>query len=76
MHLFAVVEKLMGSVETNVDRLNGPLTTWIGGALLVGASALFVSAEVSINAANGWWADELASLWASDVSLPFTRAFS
>ena len=76
MHLLAAwFEKLMGSVEGNVDRLNGPLTTFMDGALLVGASALFVAAEVSINAVNGWWADELASLWASDVSLPFARAF-
>jgi hypothetical protein len=71
-----IVGMLMGSVEGNVDLLNGLRAKWIGGALLIGASALFVSAEVSINAANGWWADELASLWASDVSLPFTRAFT
>jgi hypothetical protein len=26
-----IVEKLMGSFEGNVDRLNRPLTTWMGG---------------------------------------------
>jgi hypothetical protein len=76
MHLRGIVDKLMGGVEGNVDRLTSARTTWISGALLVGAGALFVAAEVSMNAANGWWTDELASLWASDVSLPFTRAFS
>ena len=66
----------IGRFEGKVDHLNGSLTKWMGAALLVAASALFVAAEVSINAVNGWWADELTSLWASDVSLPFTRAFS
>ena len=66
----------MGSLEGNVDHLDATFTTWISAALLVAASALFVGAEVSINAVNGWWGDELASLWSSDVSLPFTRAFS
>jgi hypothetical protein len=36
----------MGGLEGNVDRLNGPLTTWMGAALLVAAGALFVAAEV------------------------------
>jgi hypothetical protein len=66
----------IGRFEGKVDHLNGSLTKWMGAALLVAASALFVAAEVSINAVNGWWSDELTSLWASDVSLPFTRAFS
>ena len=66
----------MGSIKDKVDSLNGSRTRWMDGALVVGASAVFVAAEVSINAVNGWWADELASLWASDPSLPFMRAFS
>ena len=66
----------MGSLEGNVDHLDATFTTWISAALLVAVSALFVGAEVSINAVNGLWGDELASLWFSDVSLPFTRAFS
>ena len=40
------------------------------------AGALFVGNEISINAINGWGHDELLSLWFSDVSLPFIRAFS
>jgi hypothetical protein len=69
-------EKLMGSFEGIVDRLNGPLTTCLGAALLVAAGALFVAAQISISTINGWFIDELFSLWASDTSLPFTRAFS
>lgn len=60
----------MGSFEGIVDRLNGPLTTCLGAALLVAAGALFVAAQISISTINGF------SLWASDTSLPFTRAFS
>jgi hypothetical protein len=48
----------------------------MGAALIVVTGALFVAAQVSISAVNGWWVDELVSLRASDVSLPFTRAFS
>jgi hypothetical protein len=75
MHLASRI-LAMGSIEKNVDSLDGSRTTWMGGALLVGAAVVFVAVEVSINAVNGWWADELASLWASDVSLPFARALS
>jgi hypothetical protein len=49
---------------------------WIGVGLLVAAIALFVVAQVSIYAMNGLWADELYSLMVTDVSRPFTRAFS
>jgi hypothetical protein len=65
----------MGTFEGIVGRLNGPITTWMGAALLVTASALFAAAQISISATNGWWGDELFSLWASDTSLSFTRAF-
>jgi hypothetical protein len=70
-----VIWRIDDLAEENVDRLNGRRTTWISRALLVGTGALFITAEASINAVNGWWADELYSLWATDVSLPFTRAF-
>jgi hypothetical protein len=66
----------MSSFETNAGHINDPLKMWMSAALIVAASALFVAAEVSINGVNGWWHDELFSLFASDVSLPFTRAFS
>ncbi len=43
--------------------------------MLVIAGMLFVVAQVSINAVNGWWLDELFTLGVSDSSLPFWRAF-
>jgi hypothetical protein len=49
--LLFVVEKIMRSLETNVGR--DPLMTWIGAALIVAASALFVAAQFSISAVNG-----------------------
>jgi hypothetical protein len=71
------VEKIMRSLETNIGRVNDPLMTWIGAALIVAASALFVAAQFSISAVNGWWIDELFSLWASDVSFAsFVRSAS
>ena len=46
------------------------------GALLCGAVILFAAAQYSINAVNGWWADELFALWASDTSVSFATAYS
>ena len=60
----------------HVGRVNDSLITWMGAALIVVTGAFFVAAQLSISAVNGWWVDELVSLRASDVSLPFTRAFS
>src|SRR5690606_3039025 len=32
--------------------------------------------QISIYGINGWWLDELFSLWSSDTSLPFREAFT
>jgi hypothetical protein len=44
-------------------------------ALLV-IAGLFVAAQISINSINGWWLDELFSLWSTNTSLPFREAFT
>jgi len=49
---------------------------WMSGTLITIAVLLFCAAQFSINAVNGWWMDELYSLWASDTSIPFRVAFS
>jgi hypothetical protein len=67
----------MRSLKINVGRVNDPLMTLIGAALIVAASTFFVAAQLSISAVNGWWIDELFSLWASDVSFAsFVRSAS
>jgi len=49
---------------------------WMSSTLITVAVLLFCAAQFSINAVNGWWVDELYSLWASDTSIPFRVAFS
>ena len=66
----------MWSCKRAVGLLNGMFTTWMSAALLICAISLFIAAQVPIHLVNGWWSDELFSLWSSDVSVPFTTAFN
>ena len=66
----------MWSFKKAVRLLNSVSTTWVSAACLICAIGLFIAAQVSIHAVNGWWSDELFSLWSSDVSVPFTTAFN
>jgi hypothetical protein len=47
----------------------------IGGPILLGAVALFYLEIRAIMPFNGWWLDELFSVWSSDPSLGFSDAF-
>jgi hypothetical protein len=46
-----------------------------GAFMLIAAIFISIVSHFPIVAASNWWADELFSLWASDVSLPFSQAF-
>jgi hypothetical protein len=63
-------------LRTDLSDVNRPGVISLRAVAILAACTLFVAAEISINAVNGWWIDELYSLWASDGSQPFTRVFA
>ena len=44
--------------------------------VLIVASIFFALEVYSISGANGWWLDELWSVWATDPTIDFYKAFS
>lgn len=55
---------------------SGTLVRSAGLPVLLAAAVLFAAGQVSIDAVNGWWNDELFALWSSDTSQPFWSAFT
>ncbi len=49
---------------------------WAAAVSLPFVAALFAVAAASVNAINGWWLDDLFSLWASDRTMAFGALFS
>ncbi len=47
----------------------------LGGVVLAIAIILFAFEQSSIAEVNGWWLDEIYSLWVTDPSLTFANAF-
>lgn len=67
--------KLSGEHSKAVQMKRGG-SIFVGGVILVVALTVFVFEQISIAAVNGWWADELFSLWATDPSVSFSSAFT
>jgi hypothetical protein len=59
-------------VLKNCDKI--PAAT-VGVIILVVVISLFTVEQTSIAAVNGWWLDELSTLWISDPSLTFANAY-
>jgi hypothetical protein len=49
---------------------------WIVGGAPAAVLLIFVAEQFSISAVNGWWTDELFSLWASDPQIGFGTALA
>ena len=53
----------------------GELPLAAGGAVLGVAVLVFAVEQISIASVNGWWLDELYSIWSTDPRLTFVKAF-
>jgi hypothetical protein len=47
----------------------------VGGAIFIAALGVFLLEHSAIAAVNGWWFDELFSIWSSNSSEPFSAMF-
>ena len=58
------------------DQSERRILPWITGGALFAVLTIFAVEQSSISAVNGWWADELSSLWASDPHMGFGTVFA
>jgi hypothetical protein len=66
----------MGTEERRVarSRSGGP-SVRVGAAVLACAAVVFAFEQRSIAAVNGWWVDELFSMWATEPSQTLAQAY-
>jgi hypothetical protein len=70
-----IVSNVMSDLVRRLRSLMDSHAALAGTTPLVFSLTVFVILQMFINSINGWWIDELFSLWASDTCLPFARAF-
>lgn len=60
----------------DLDKKHRDLPAKIGAAILALATAVAVAEQRSIATVNGWWVDELFSLWATEPALSLAQDFA